>query len=293
VKKPKRQRFTTAPQRRVADTGAPPQPPPPAQSPRHRKLWVGVKAAALFLVGVAGLGASIYQLGGGPPWPTDPDIHPKDATDGSSLILPFVVRNLSTVFSIKTANFLCRADLIWAQDSHGQRLVVTDIAIPLASYDIPDGGEPINVPCDTSRLLRTNADGSLSLGGSATQFVTKYPSGYYPRTFVPPIQLLKTCVFIQVSYAIANRFPHQFMSRVFQWPAVPGSHQWMEGPVKGQPPSEEQIAGLVPNFLRCRAELPATPYMLLTGPGELQMVFLPAPPPETGEVGLQIMPPLL
>jgi hypothetical protein len=133
-------------------------------------VWFALKTIAVFVVGVIALVASIYQIEGGFPLPTIPDIHPRDTTDGSSLLLPFVVKNQSAFFPIKDARFLCRVDLILVADSRGNRANVRGLDIEAGTYDLPSGGTPINVPCDTSTLIKARPNGTLSVGDTDTMF---------------------------------------------------------------------------------------------------------------------------
>jgi hypothetical protein len=249
--------------------------------------------------GAAALAVTLSSILGGPLWPTSPEIHPKDTTDGSSLILPFVIRNASVFIPIKNANFICRVDLILKVDSWGRRVTVRGFDIPAGTYDIPAGGAPINIPCDTSNLLHTRANGSLTLGDTDTAFVYQFPSGaWLPQVYTPPLTLLKTCIFIEVSYSAIGLYPRQLTAGVFQWPEVPGAHQWAEGAVGGNLTLPEdfntgaffgpQAKGNHP--LRC-SEKPL-PYYSLIHDGKIQ--FIPIiQPPLTGEFGMRVLPPYL
>jgi hypothetical protein len=286
----------------ASPTGPPsPQSRSLLQELRSHPLWLaaaGLLALALFLAGTT---SNLQSIFGGPLWATPPEIHPRDTTDGSSLLLPFVVKTASTFFPISGANFLCRLDLIWAEDSIGQRVAIRNTSLVAGAFDIPAGGLPINVPCDGSRLFQTRANGSLTLGGTDTMFVHRFPSGIFQQVaYFPPWHLLKTCVFIQVSYSAAGGVVRQVTSPVFQWPSVPGGHQWAEGPIvpnamlpdPGDPGAFYSLGSLAPGPLRCSAE-PLQYYGLILPSGQIQLFPTPPPPVQTDQMGSQIMPPYL
>jgi hypothetical protein len=212
--------------------------------------WLTATTVALFAVigGIVGIW--------GPPWPTDPEIHPHDTTDGSSLVLPFIVKNRSAFFDMLNVKFRCGIDLVYAEDSHGQRVGVRDTAFMSGVYSVPWGGSPINYPCDASDLLQVKEDGALTLRGSSTVMQSNKPQHYYP-----PWKILKMCVWVGGEYKVMGRIPWSFTSMIFQWPATPKLHQWIEGPIAREPPKEEQLPGFFPNALPC-SEAVKFPYGL-------------------------------
>ena len=75
--------------------------------PWHRRLWLAGKVTAVFLVGLAGFVASLYQIFGGPPWPTEPVYSPGPPSSDSPFGIPFDVANKSGVLWIKNIAIKC------------------------------------------------------------------------------------------------------------------------------------------------------------------------------------------
>ncbi len=166
-----------------------------------------------------GLLAGVYQLTGGPPWPSDPEIHFRDTSDGSSLILPFTIRDRSGLVDMPDVIFRCGVDLVIAQDAKGQRVVIKDVAFLSGVTSLFVGKEPIPYHCNAADVLRIRPDGSLSVYGSSTILKS---SG--PQIYEPPWTIIKMCVWVGGEYKVAHILPWSFTSTIFQWPAMPGSH---------------------------------------------------------------------
>ena len=239
--------------------------PMPVQATDHVDLQKHWPRAIKWTIGAAitlfGLVAGVVGIWG-PPWPVDPEIHPHDTVDGSSLVLPFIVKDRSALFDMPNVTFRCGIDLVYAEDSIGQKVIFRDEAFISGIYSVTAGGPPLNYPCNAEDLLQVRADGTLSMYGSSTIDQSKL-------RFHPPWHVLKMCVWIGGEYKIMGRFPWRFTSILFQWPAAPNLPQWIEGPIAHEP---ERIPGLVPDALQC-SETVRYPYTLTTGPGLQAMVF--------------------
>jgi len=72
----------------------------------QRNLRGKVRAIGVVLTIIA-LVASIYQITGGPPWPTDPIVFPEAPSNGPPFDNPFDVLNKSSVFDIKRLSIHC------------------------------------------------------------------------------------------------------------------------------------------------------------------------------------------
>jgi hypothetical protein len=220
-----------------------------------------------------------------------PEIHPRDTIDGSSLILPFTVRNRSGVFSIKDTTFTCGVDLVYAEDSNGQVILMKDVAFDTGVYSIAPT-KSIPYPCNASALLEVRPDGTLSVYGSSTKFVGQDSR---PITWHPPFRILKMCIWVSGTCRIVGVIPWPFTSEIDQWPAAPTLHQWIEGPIgpslRGQDPfanlprpshafsTSRAIAAhgkLLPNALECN-ETVTYPYMLTKDSGEAYVMFFEPP----------------
>ena len=172
----------------------------------------------MFSVGLIGLIASIYQIFGGPPWPVDPEIHP--TSDGSSLIHPFIIKNRSGLFDMNEVQLRCGVDLFFGTDAREHVTIFRDMAAVTGTASIA-AGNTVPYQCDTSKLFKTNPDGSLSFGGSSTIYQNS------SRIHLP-LKILKTCVWIGGEYKFLS-LQMSFTSQIFQWPAIRGSSQWAEG----------------------------------------------------------------
>jgi hypothetical protein len=159
-------------------------------------------------VATIGLVASVVAIWG-PIWPTDPDIHPQNTVNGSSSILPFTVKNKSILFGIWNAEFACGAEKIYVNDGAKHHFGLQNTAVFNGYYSIrPE--QTINYTCDASKFV--------SFGTN------------------PPAVIEKMCVWITADYDIFGFWTHHFSSVMFQWPAMAGQNQWLEGPVYRPPP---------------------------------------------------------
>ena len=128
----------------------------------YQHLWEPTKWAAVILAGIAGFLRALIQIGGGPPWPADPEIRPRDTTDGSSFVLPFALRNRSTLFDMKNVSMTCGIDLVAFVDANRELGWRRCRCLFYRGYF--DAGElaQYNYPCDASALVQVRPDGSLT-----------------------------------------------------------------------------------------------------------------------------------
>jgi hypothetical protein len=237
----------------------------PSREPLNRhRLVRAAKWLLSILVAVVGVVASVDGIFGGPPWPADPEVHPRDTLDSSSLILPFLVTNPSILFGMD-AKFTCGIDLVYAKDATGVNFFVADAAFANGTYSLGPR-ETVNFPCDASRLLQVKNDGSLGLLGSSTVLQNK--SGHL---WEKPFQILKMCVWVGAQYKIAG-VDRDFRSKIFMWPAAQGHPQWIEGGLVPAPPTVDGPPNRGADALRCSSAV-RVPYMFVNGRGRAELVF--------------------
>lgn len=191
------------------------------QTPLRQRRWVRY-LQRLFgaVVVLVGLIAGAYQLMGGPPWPTDPEIRPHDTADASStLVLPFTIRNRSTLFDMNNVNMTCGVDLVMFSDASGATAAVENAAFSTGNLSIP-ANSTANYPCDASGLVQVRPDGSFILRDNLS---TK------GAVFKGPLTIRKMCMWIGGDYKIGP-MNESFTSTIFKWPASQTSRQWIEGP---------------------------------------------------------------
>jgi hypothetical protein len=193
-------------------------------------------------VAVLGVVSTVYTIWG-PPWPTNPEIRPRDVIDGSSFVLPFTVRNPSAVFDMDNVEFTCGVDLVHFEDAEGKTGGLSDVAFVTGHYSI-SANSSINYPCDASGIVQILTDGSLTLRNSLS---TK------PGVFRPPLKVLTMCLWIGGDYKLMG-LTRRFTSTIFDWIATPAGHQWLEGPVAHEMSAQYMCSPAV-----------RTPYMLIKG----------------------------
>jgi hypothetical protein len=209
----------------------------------HVLLRVGQGTLVLF-----GLGQAVVTFWG-PFWPTEPEIHPREAMNGSSFRLPFTIKNTS-IIPILNAEMTCGIDWVYFGDRRGNSANFVQIAFVNDTLSIA-GGQTVNYECDASHLVQVNQDGSWTLRGVAG------PGNLL--LLYPPLEFRKMCLWIRGDYKIANWVPWSFTSAIFQWPSAPGVYQWTEGPLHsaGQITQDEwlpQRGRLPPDVVRCNDE---------------------------------------
>jgi hypothetical protein len=194
--------------------------PSAPSSLRRRSLRVARIIGAI--VAVLTLVATLDQIFvWGPLWPADPEIHPVNSANGSSLVTLFTVQNRNHVlYPITNVEFTCGLGMIYFSDANGHTGIATDIAFVTGEISIPSTG--LNYRCDATRLVVIRPDGALDLYGS----MNTAPGG-----FRAPLKILKMCVWIRGSYRLWWIFPRRFTSTVFQWPESSQNLQWVEGPI--------------------------------------------------------------
>lgn len=223
------------------------------------------------MVGGVGLVSGLESLLSGALRPTDPDIHFRDTNDGSPLILPFDIQNKMAV-RMPDVSFRCGIDFVRAVDSNGNQVFIKDIAFLNGRKTVVSSA---TFNCNAENLLKVRTDGSLGLRNSATKLQSAQNVIYRP-----PWHIIKMCVWVGGTYRFMGVLPTEFTSRIFQWPAKPGSRQWLAGPFIGDRPQEEvdeEIGmGLIPGALACSDEV-AMPYALVIDSG-MALLVLPQPP---------------
>ena len=173
---------------------------------------------------VAGLIASVYQISGGPPWPTEPEIHLRDMSSAVSWgNISFTVASKSTLFNIKNATFICGLDFVWIEDADRHAIMFEGAAFVLKQKE----STPVNFFRGPKDLFYAKAYGSLSL-----REVLNSPKNavYFP------IKIKKACIWIAIDYKVTGVFPIETDSKIFQWPESLGGHCWLEGPTLKPPP---------------------------------------------------------
>jgi hypothetical protein len=133
----------------------------------HRRWARAIKWTIGAAITLFGLVAGVVGVWG-PPWPADPEIHPHDTVDGSSLVLPFIVKDRSALFDIPNVTF--DVELIWLKDQ----------AFISGIYSVTAGGPPLNYPCDAEDLLQMRADGTLSMYGASTIIQSAKRVNFHP-----------------------------------------------------------------------------------------------------------------
>ncbi|MEH2485413.1 hypothetical protein V1280_001352 [Bradyrhizobium sp. AZCC 2230] len=86
--------------------------PKSEQLPREYPRWFRVAKwifGSLILGGLS-FGASVYQIWGGPPWPTEPSVSAGPPSFGAAFDVPFRVENKSVFFSLTGLRLKCKVD---------------------------------------------------------------------------------------------------------------------------------------------------------------------------------------
>jgi hypothetical protein len=130
------------------------------QAQLHRRLWKAIKWAITTGVAVFAFLAVVDQFWGRP-WPTDPEIHPHDTLNGSSLRLPFTIKNKS-LFDYSNVEMTCGIDWAYFKDARLTKGTLNAIAFVNQTLLLP-AEQQINYQCDASQLIRINRDGSWSI----------------------------------------------------------------------------------------------------------------------------------
>jgi hypothetical protein len=212
--------------------------------------WL-VRAGELILILVT-LGQGIVAFWG-PFWPTDPEIQAHDTVDASSFVLPFRVTNRSILFDMPNMEVNCGVDLVYFMTGDGFTGVLRDAQFNPGPISV--GRNSINnYPCSAKSYINGKLDGSLTIGfpnGAGQSMSTP------PGPFHEPLTIIKMCIWISGSYKVWGFYPVKFKSKMFQWPAVPGQRQWIEGAVTPDLPNEAWI----PNGSRVGAVWALRPMM--------------------------------
>jgi len=171
------------------------------------------------------------------------------------------VANEAVSTSLESA---CRPSrhLVWAADADNQSVVFRDVAFKEVRMTIPARSPAVNYRCNASDLLAVK-DGKLNLRISSTVLEQRQDTHYRP-----PWRIRKMCVWLFGEYRLAGLWQRTFATIVFQWPAEPGLHQWLEGVTVG----EQQFfngAGM-----NCSRSI-VYPYALVVDGGRSSIIFSP------------------
>ena len=179
-------------------------------------------------------------------------------------------------------SFRCGVDQVRAIDPMGHQVFVADVAFLNGKKSLSTS---VSFKCNASDLLQIRADGSLSFHGSSTTLESRERTVYRA-----PWHIVKMCVWVGGEYRFLGIFPTGFTSHIFQWPAQPGSRQWVERPIIGDRPAEEieeeKLLGLIPGALACSDEV-RFPYALVM---DKRLAILVLPPLPLGGLGLIPLP---
>jgi hypothetical protein len=226
--------------------------------PSLHHVWQGIVVVAT-LIGL--LGGVDYFFGR--PWPTDPEIHPHESVAGSSLRLPFTIRNKS-LWPMNNVAMTCGIDVVLWEDAAGRRGGAAGIAFYTGIVSIP-GNSTINYPCDATSLIQVKADGTFSLRDAlATKAVI----------FTPPMNVLKMCIWVGGDYKVGPK-SESFTSILFKWPASQANKQWIEGPIaadQDRPNPKPNPLDNNPDDLEC-ANAVSGPYAYIKGYGLPLLMF--------------------
>jgi len=232
--------------------------------PTVRRRWFRYIAGIFGLpITVIGLIASIYQILGGPPWPTDPDVRPHDVSDNSSFVLPFTIRNRSTLFDMNHVAMTCGIDMVAISDSQNKLAGAAGVAFFTGYLSFPAGSSvPVNYRCDASDLFQVKADGSISIRDTLSS---------RPAALVPPVKIVKMCVWIGGDYRIGT-VRRSFTSAIFKWPASQTARQWIEGPMGVDEDRPKKLPTNNPDDLECSPSVKG-PYAYVKGFGPPMFPF--------------------
>ena len=162
-----------------------------------------------------------------------PEIHPHDGVDTSSFVLPFTAKNRS-LFDMNNVQFTCSVGLLYFMDAEHKTGILRDVTFATGTISVPRNS-PINYGCNAAQFMRIRSDGFLQM---------EFPSGQFTTTdlsaFQPPIEILKMCLSISGRYRLFG-VSIGFDTATFQWPAAPGQHQWIEGPIVDDSGDEKWI----------------------------------------------------
>jgi len=98
-----------AAKRKAAQEARTQSPIPSGNSPKEYPRWIRVAKwiVGTMIVGSVGFVASVYQISGGPPWPTDPVFSLQPPSSASPFDTPFDVANKSGLFEIRELSIHC------------------------------------------------------------------------------------------------------------------------------------------------------------------------------------------
>jgi hypothetical protein len=186
-----------------------------------------------------------------------PEIHPHDTLNGSSLRLPFKIKNIS-IWPINNARMTCGIDWTYFIDARRAKMNLMQLAFVNDVISIAPG-QTVNYTCDASELISAEPDGSWKL---------RTMTG--PFWLFPPLDFKKMCIWIKGDYKV-GLLPWTFTSEIFEWPSAPDVPQWLEGPTyreHAMTPREwlPERGRLPPDVVTC-APTPGVPAIIFNGDG--------------------------
>jgi hypothetical protein len=163
---------------------------------KHRKWSLVVKSVAALAFTALGAIASFYQLAGGPPWPTTPEIDPGPPDNSQAFDVPFMISNRSAVFD----DF------------------VTAIYCVMADVELENGGKLRDVPIQASGQ-------TIILHSSTRPFTCWFP--------VSPKNVKSATMWISISYKF--RFLREWtpdaVAEPFTWDTRANPPRWLKNPI--------------------------------------------------------------
>jgi len=245
--------------------------------PRWRWRQSMLGAIGVIVLGLAVAVASNAMLGGSL-WPAPLEVHPDNAIDGASLVLPFTVRNNSALTAIRKGRFVCGIAGVYARDAAGKTILVRDMAFVMGVASLAPG-EQKTFTCDLSPLLQLRDDHTLSPPPPLVAPVD------LPIHWRPPFEIVKICVWVRGEYKAFGLLPWRSTTPTFQWPMRPDLHRWVEDPASlaaspnpladlATPDASLSLATTAAGTVPCGAELrPGATFALVTAPGQAMLVF--------------------
>jgi hypothetical protein len=148
------------------------------QAPKEHPRWIRVAKwiVGTVIVGSLGLVASVYQIWGGPPWPTAPAFAPGAPSFGSALDVPFIVTNKSVLFPIKKLHILCSANRIVVGPPNWQ---VRGISFSIPGFADLAPGQSRPYTCAFNSVVRGPNGDKMGVLGAAITFNSEYDSSWW------------------------------------------------------------------------------------------------------------------
>ncbi len=153
------------------------------------RIWHRFWKLAAGAVGVAGALATLYQLAGGPPWPTEPAFSASTAVTPQSAASPFdvsfTVTNESGLFAVRHMRIQCQIVPLDVGLPGAPHLHIDDLRIDTTAMDARLGrhgsGSSGSYVCPLRRAIKLGeVDGADAVINATVIFHTIYESGIIP-----------------------------------------------------------------------------------------------------------------